>query len=106
MPPECGHQHPELPITCEKEADHKDNHQRALKSGVITWAQEVVEKTYTREQLLSMIEQHSEKLQQTLASVQNERSDIGAITRSFVPILQIQLDIIKKVLKFTEVRDA
>lgn len=103
--PECENQHLELPITCEKEAGHKDNHQRALKSGVITWEQEVVEKVYTREQLLSMIEQHADKLQQTLDSVQNERSDLGQITRSFVPILQIQLDIIKKTVKFAEAKE-
>lgn len=102
--PECENQHPELPITCEKENGHKDNHQRALKSGVITWEQVVVEKVYTREQLLSMVDQHSDMLQQTLDSVQRERSDLGYVTRTFVPILQIQLDIIKKTLQFVEAR--
>ena len=98
MPPDCEHKHPELPVTCGLDYDHKGNHRRQLKSGTVEWPQEVVEKVYTLQQLDSMIEQQADKLKVTLDAAGDGSRESDTL-RTFIPIFQEQLFLIREVLK-------
>lgn len=101
MPPECGSKHPELPVTCELDFDHKGSHRRMLQSGTVEWDQVKVEKTYTPTQLLSMAEQQSDKLEITLDAAGNGSREADMI-KTIVPIFQEQLFLIRQTLKVLE----
>lgn len=101
MPPECGHLHPEVPLECELDRGHKGNHQKTLKSGVISWEQAKTEKSFSRDQIKQMMDDHEAKLQQTLdaAGTGSRESDM---IRTMIPIMQVQLNLIKYVLNATD----
>lgn len=101
MPPECGHKHPELPVTCEQDNGHKGNHRRVLQSSTIEWEQQVLEKNYTKTQLLSMAEQQADKLDVTLDAA-GDGSRESDMIKTVIPIFQEQLFLIRHLIKALE----
>lgn len=98
MPPECGHEHPEIAtLTCSRDYGHVGKHGRTLKSGTFEWEQEKVKKKYNREQIVSMIEQERDKLQITL-DAGGSGSREADMLRTVVPIFQNQLMLLESVL--------